>query len=203
MAYEIDATTKKMRDDFLQTRKNEAGQRASTSLQQGEDALQRRFTAMGSANSGAHVAALQKNRDAASEVARQGAADVNSQALQFAESDSGRGFQSDEAKIQRDFQGGLADKDFAFKERLSGIEQGNKLKEIDLAERQFALDKDTTEFNKRMAEIEAGREAPKGPLDGITKGIGSIGSIGGLTDGLGSTGKFIANPIASITSGGK
>ncbi|MEZ0392070.1 MAG: hypothetical protein ACAH59_07650 [Pseudobdellovibrionaceae bacterium] len=196
MAYEVDPNVKKMRDDFLQSRRNEASQKSQSTLQQGEDAIQRRFAAMGASGSGAQIAAMQKNRDAANEVARQGEADVNSQALQFAEGDTGRSFQGN---LSRE----LADKDINFKKGLADTEQGNKLKELDLAERQFLLDKDTTEFNKRMAEIEASRQPDKGLLGNIPGGLAggariALDPVGSLT-GSRELG-FISNPVGSIAA---
>jgi hypothetical protein len=206
--YEPDENLKKMRNQFFQSRKNEAQQAATAQTQSGSDAIQRRFASMGASGSGAQIAAMQKNQEAGLDAQRKALSDVGSMELQSAESDLGRQFQS-----------GMADKDISFKRELSGIEQGNKLKELDLAERQFSLDKDTTEFNRRLAEIEAGAPAPAGPLDTLGKNIENIPKdIGKVLSNMPTVGNavaratgskelgMIADPIGSIgnvISGGK
>ncbi|CAK0758175.1 hypothetical protein CCP2SC5_2480003 [Azospirillaceae bacterium] len=127
--------------------------------------------------------------------------------MQSQEQQDARSFQSSEAEKGRQFQGGLADKDAAMKREFFNTEQGNKLKEMDLAERQFAADKDTTEFNKRMAEIESGRENPGLMGGGGFLGTGLGGKKGFLGTGIGA-GKdgniigAIANPIVTAFGGG-
>lgn len=191
-AYQPDENLKKQRDQFFQNRKQEAVQGANNQVQQGEDAIQRRFASMGASGSGAQIAAMQKNRDSGLDAQRKAQADVGAMELQAGEADFGRSFQANEAQTARDFQGSMADKDMAFKQKLADVEQGNKLQEIDLAKQQFALDKDTTAFNQRMAEIEAGR-AP-----GST--MGRLGQVPGeIVNSLSNVG---SNPLdAAITAG--
>jgi hypothetical protein len=150
---------------------------------------------------------MQKNRDAATEAERQAMSDVNAQELQIGEGDATRAFQSKEGETARAFQAGLADKDFSFKQRLADIEQGNKLKELDLAERQFLLDKDTTEFNKRMAEAEAagggGEKGVMGDLKGnLVKGGQALDIFNNPVKNLTGSKElgYISNPIGSIIS---
>lgn len=204
MAYAPDDNIKQMRNQFFQGRRSEVSQNAQNTQQQGEDALQRRFASMGASGSGAQIAAMQKNRDAAADSQRKGLQDVNSQELQVGEGDAAKAFQSDEANTARQFQGSMADKDIAFKRELAATDQGNKLKEMDMAQQQFDLDKDTTGFNQRMAAAEAGRAAPKGPLDGIMGAIsGGMNPTNMIGNALGPVKNIISNPIAAITGGGK
>jgi len=156
MAYEVDPNTQKMREQFLKGRRDEAQQASTGALQQGEDAIQRRFASMGASGSGAQIAAMQKNRDAAADIQRKGLADVNTQELQMGETDTARGFQSTEAEKARQAQAGLASQDLGFRRDVFGSEQSNKLRELDMAQKQFDIDKETTDFNKRLALREAG-----------------------------------------------
>lgn len=208
MAYVADPNIKNMRDQFFQNRRGEASQAGNAQLQQGEDAIQRRFASMGASGSGAQVAAMQKNREAAADTQRKGLADVGNQELQASEGDAGRSFQSNEAEAARQFQGGLAGKDLEFKTKYADIDQGNKLKQLDLAQQQFNLDKDTTAFNERMAEIEANQTPDKGPLGNLLAPItGAIsknpgGAAAGSLLGGAAMGP-IGNIAGAIVGGGK
>lgn len=174
MAYQVDPALQQQRTQFLNSKTAEANQAANNAIQTGDDALQRRFTSMGAANSGAAIAAQQKNQDAGEQLRRQGIQDVNNQQLQFGQQDADKAFQSNEAEIGRQFQGGLAANDMAFKQGLANTDQSNKLKELDLAQQQFSLDKDTTAFNEKIAQIEQNRVPDKGIVGDITSGLGGI-----------------------------
>lgn len=208
-AYQPDENLKKMRDQFMQQKRTEAIGGANAQTQAGADAVQRRFASMGASGSGAQVAAMQKNQEAGLDAQRKAQADVGQMELQAGEADFGRSFQSNEARTARDFQGGMADKDMAFKQKLADTDQGNKLKEMDLAERQFALDKDTTAFNQRMAEIEAGRKTP-GMFEGILGPDGGALDAGASLMTFGTSdllqgkkmGSGVANGLKSIGIGG-
>ena len=137
-------------------------------------ALQRRFTSMGGANTGAAIAAEQEARNQGLAQQRQAATDLTGQQLQAGEGDIGRQFaaqqtqlgfgeaekarqaQLGESEKARQFQGGLAQQDLGFKREIAGNEQSNKLAEMELAKQQFQHDKDVTAFNERLARIDAG-----------------------------------------------
>jgi len=229
--YQPDEATKKMRTQFFDQKRAEGAQAVNSQAQQGDDAIQRRFAAMGAQGSGAQIAAMQKNRDAAMDAGRKSLTDVAGQELQANEADVGRSFQSAEAGVgrqfqsseadlarkfqsteseaQRAFQGSLAEKDMALKQKLADTDQTNKLAELDLARQQFALDKDTTAFNQRMAEIEAGRTPEKSLITKITDipgnivgGVGSnAGSIAGGLAGGAALGP-VGNVVGAIAGGG-
>jgi hypothetical protein len=186
MPYTPDPNLVKMRTQFLGQRKQEAAQGVNQQVQQGSDAIQRRFASLGAGGSGAQIAALQKNTEAGMDAQRKAQGDIAGQEMQLADVDAGRSFQS-----------GLADQDLAFKQKLADVEQGNKVKQLDLAERNFGLEKDAQEFNQRMAEIESGREAPKGALDGI------MGSLkGGGPGGKFASGGGLVGAAAKVLGGG-
>lgn len=171
------------------------------------EALQRRFTSMGAANTGASIAAEQKARDAGLAQQRQATTDLAGQQLQAGEGDIarqaqteesalgrafagqqaqlGQTFQGEQARLGREaslgeagaaraFQEKMANQDIGFKRELAGTEQGNKIREMDLAQQQFQLDKDTTAFNQRMAEIEAGRTPSTGISGQISNAVQGI-----------------------------
>jgi hypothetical protein len=160
------------RNQFFKQKQDEAIGNVNAQNQQQQDALQRRFTSMGAANTGAAISAQQKQSEAAAAQTRQVQNDIAGQQAQANDVDIGRQFQSEEAQKGRDFSGreaqagrdfskGMSEQDMAFKQKIYDVEQQNKLKQMDLAERQFAMDKDAQAFNQRMAEIAAqGGEDP-------------------------------------------
>jgi hypothetical protein len=72
---------------------------------------------------------------------------------------------------------------------------------MDLAERQFEMDKETTEFNKRMALLDAEGDGKN------TKGFGPVGAtadkiinpFGKALDSLGDS-KYLVNPVGAAIS---
>jgi hypothetical protein len=147
---------RQMRQKFFAGRRDEAQRQTLGQQQQADDLITRRMAAIGQSGSGAAMGAQLKARG---EIQAQGANALNELAGQ---------------EMQGDMQEALADKDMSFKQGMFDVEQGNKLQELDLAKKQFLLDKDTTEFNRRMAELEMNQE------DG-----GLLGSGGVLGTGLG------------------
>jgi len=174
------------RKRFFQSKLDDANQSANRAREQGQDALTRRFTALGASGSGAAIAAMANNNEQAEELRRKAVNDVAGQELQVQEAD-----------LARDFQGGMADRDVEFKQGLSNVEQANRLKQIDLAERQFALDKDVTAFNMRMAEIDAGLDGKRGPMTQLA--VDAINPFGSPLDVIGDA-KYVVNPVASVVN---
>lgn len=181
MAEQLDDIYKK-RNEFFKQRRGEAEQGARAAGQETQDAIMRRFAALNQTGSGAQISAITKANELQDQQRRAALQDVNAQELQMQEGDVNRAFQSQEGKSEREFQGGLsrelAAQDLAFKTKLADVEQANKLKEMDLIERQFGLEQDVTAFNKRMAELESRRGSP-----GI---FGSLFGSGGLVKDIGS-----------------
>lgn len=173
-----------MRQKFFQGRRDDIERQGRGQVQEAQDALTRRFTTLGQAGSGAAIAASQKAREGIQ-------ANVNSAQNELA----GHELQGFEQDATRDFARQQAKDDMSFKKGLFDVEQGNKLKEIDLAERQFALDKDTTAFNRRLAEAEMGRKNP-----GLFGGDGFLGTGIDLGNPLANPGDFIATVGAPLTT---
>lgn len=186
-----------MRKNFFNQRRQETLQNVNQQGQQAQDAIQRRFASLGAQGSGAQFGVAQDARNATAEQGRQATRDIDQGEIQAnmaaQEAQAGRDFQSSEAQKARDLQN-----------QMFGTEQQNKLKQLDLAERNFQLEKDAQEFNKQMAEIEAGRKPP-GLLDSI--GLGGIknqvSGAGNLAGSIGGVGGAITNASTKILSGGK
>ena|SRR3990167_3720882 len=70
------------------------------------------------------------------------------QAYGTREREGAQGFASGEAEKGRGFQRELVDKDLAFKDKVFNFEKTSKLRQMDMADKEFAADQRTTEFNK-------------------------------------------------------
>lgn len=136
-----------------------AGQAAVAAKQTQGDALKRRFAAMGALNSGSAIQAEQQSAQKVDEqLANQNEAIDAGQAQEEqrkAEVQQGRDFQAGEAEKQRTFQAGQAGIDRAFQDKVFSFDSASKLRALDQMDRQFGLQKDESEFNKRMAEEQA------------------------------------------------
>lgn len=153
---------------FDQLRK-QAQQRANQAAQAGTDAIKRRFAAIGGLGSGAAIKQQNLMRQQANQQLEDANANINVAEAQERSRLADRDFAAQQNQLQRDFaakeaekgrsfQRELSDKDFAFKNQVFAFEKDSKLKQLDLAQKQFDLDKETTEFNKIIAAIEAGIE---------------------------------------------
>lgn len=218
------------RQNFFKQQRALASGAEDANLQKNREALQRRFTSMGAANTGA---ALKADQDAINQSAlnrQQALAGIGAQELQAGEGDIGRQFQAEQGDVGRKFQSQqedlarqfqagqgdvgrkfqemMADKDIGFKRGLADTEQMNKLKQMDLMERQFDQDKMIQEFNKQLAQqaLDSQREAAeKGFLGGIGdqifgKNFPGLSGGGGLLSSIGNMGGLntISNRINSI-----
>lgn len=170
-----------MRQKFLESRRGEASQAANQQKQQGQEAIARKFASLGASGSGAQLGAMERVAEASEDVRRKGMADVAGQELQIAEGDTARQFQSE-----------MANRDMQFKQQLSNIDQANKLKGMDMAERQFEMDKLTTEFNKQMAQADLAAAGRK------RKG-GAMGALGGAAAGFSMGGPWGAAAGAGLS----
>lgn len=178
----------------------QAQQRKTNSdMQSSDDAIKRRFAAQGGLNSGAYLKTANINANKIREDA-----DTASQNIGFQEATAqrgideaqkGRDFQAGESQKGRDFQKEISDKDFAFKDKVFSFDSSSKLRELDLADKQFSLDKDTTEFNKRLALMEADNAANPPGLFGQGGILGS--GIGGKNGFMGMTGNG-SGPLGTV-----
>lgn len=168
----------------FQAQREKAVQRADATAQASSDALKRRFASMGNMNSGAAVKSEQLARDQANQQKEEAIAGVNAaesqDIAQKQEMQANRDFQSNEAKMGRDFQSteaqkartfqkGESDMDRAFQDKVFQFDSNSKLRQLDLADKQFALGKDESEFNKRVARRTLGQQG------GLLGGGGFLG----------------------------
>jgi hypothetical protein len=119
-----------MRAKFLNTRKNEINQSSRAAQQEAGDALNRRFSSMGMANSGAAMGVEMKTREALEAQKQAAMGEIAGLEMQGAEGDEARRLQS----------------------TMFDVEQGNQMNQLDLARRQLQFDRSDTEFNKWLAQ---------------------------------------------------
>jgi hypothetical protein len=154
------------------------------------DAINRRFAALGAANSGAAIKQQQ--------LADQSQADKEAQVLEgvgmqedaerrrlneaseqrdFAATEAvkARNFQGSEASRGRKMQADLYNADQDFKQKVFAFDAESKLADMDRAFEEFQINKDVIEFNKRKARYEAGNTG------------GLFGSGGFLGTGIGAS----------------
>ena len=218
MADSIDA----LRSKYFQSQRENVKRDINQNVQQGENALNRRFASLGLSGSGAAISASLQNKQKAAELGQRAMNDISNQETQAnlasAEAEKGRQFQAGEAEKGRQFaagesrlgrefgageaekgrqfQQGLANQDINLKREFFNTEQGNKLKQLDLAERSFQLEKDAQEFNKRLAEIQSAQNT-----DVMARNRqGLLGMGGFLGTGLGGEKGLLGT---GILSGGK
>lgn len=194
------------RKQFFDSKRSDIERQAKGAQQMQEDAIQRRFSSLGASGSGAAIGAQIKGRESVEATKNQAFNELGGQELQaniederfketLNEAQRGRDFQesqrkasemfqSGESKVGREFAAAQAALERGQRETFFGAEQANKLKEFDLAERQFALEKDAQDFNKRMAEIMQAQEDP-----------GLLGSGGFLGTGIGGKRGFLGTNI--------
>ncbi len=190
-----------MRRGMYQTRRDDANRNVNAAAQENQDVIRRRMASIGQSGGGAAIGLEMKAKEAGENMRRQAMNDVNAQesadTIQSLEAQAGRDFAANEAGLGRGFQEKMALGDQTFKRGMFDTEQTNKLRELDNWDKQFALDRDTTDFNKRMAEIEAGRKPP-GMLDGL--------GIPGLSNPMDIVKKQVMpgglpNPVSAILPG--
>lgn len=136
------------REKFIQGNRDALSRQFNARSQDTQDTLARRFSSMGMGNSGA---ALKTSLNAENEIG-QARLDAENQVGQQALASQ---LQMEEQSNARQFAANQANADLATKGQMFDIEQGDKRNAIDMAQKQFILDQDTTEFNKRIAEIES------------------------------------------------
>jgi len=170
--------------DMFEVARKRAEQQSRAGLQSQQEALKRRFSAMGAASSGARLKAEQvaaeKSQEqlqgafegigAQEQQEKQRLAEIEAQ-KQFAKSEreAAQGFQSQQAEVGRQFaikereaaqgfQREQTDIDRAFRERQQTFAETQEGKNLELAMQQMEMDKLTTERNWRVTVATARRE---------------------------------------------
>lgn len=134
--------------------RNRAKQGAQTAAQQGTEAMNRRFAAMGSLNSGAAIKAVQNVQDSANQQEQNAMNQIGAQEEQVRfdvdQANLNRDLQRQESSAQRNFQRELKNQDQAFQDKVFSFDSGSKLAQMDIAISNAALEADAQEFNKNM-----------------------------------------------------
>lgn len=127
--------------------------------QEQENALKRRFAASGMLNSGAAIKTLENQKqeqDRNREDQLQGLDVAQSQAeIQNQQQTDQLNFQAENQARQRNLSRELQNADREFQDKVFNLDSTAKLAQLDLAVEQFQVDKDTTDFNKRLSKFEA------------------------------------------------
>ncbi len=144
-------------------RRERAGQENVAAVNQADDALKRRFSAIGGAGSGAAIKLQQQMLEKGNQQKAQAFEDIST-----AEEDAVS--QRDMAQAQMDHQTNLAQADMNFKNKVFNFERGSKLHELDLAERQQQYDAYANEVNARTA-AQMAKPPKQGLLSGLLDGI--------------------------------
>jgi hypothetical protein len=131
-----------------------ATQRATADLQQNQDALKRRFAALGGLNSGAAIKQQQLLQERSQQQREEAIQGIDAAEADRHENQVNRDFQAGEAEKQRGFQREQAGIDRGFQDKVFSFEKESKLKQLDLAAQQFSFDKEQTLFNRKMALAE-------------------------------------------------
>ena len=175
-----------LRSQFISGQRAQANQQALQNSQSNEDLINRKFIAMGAQGSSAHQAALDAAQRQAN-LSRESADNaINQQDLGFATEDANREFSSGQSALDRRFQAeqallnnrfnmeqnalgresaaDIANSNRGLQEQQNDYQDSVTKQQLELARQQFALDHDTTEFNKKIARIMANKKQP-GPLD--------------------------------------
>lgn len=165
-------TTTQRETQMFKDEQDRIKQKGLAQQQQNIGAIQRRFAAMGGIGGPANEkiqslatdnAQKQTNDELAQSQAAQDQRDQaraqvgEERAFQAGEAEKERTFTSEEAGKARGFQQQLADRDFDFQKQVFSFDKESKLKELDLSQRQFRLQKDMDTFNRGIAEGEAER----------------------------------------------
>lgn len=209
-----------MASDYFNMQRASINRQTAQNQQDQSDAINRRFTSLGQAGSGAAIAAQIKGRDQVTAQGNQAMNDLGGQQLQsayqeanLAEGQKNRDFQAQQADLGRTFESGQnqAGREFAAQQNLLGqqfqgtqaglgrelqssefnTDQGNKLKQLDMSQQSLNLESDAQKFNEQMAQFEATRQPP-----------GLLGMGGFLGTGLGSpNGVFNSKQGTSIWNG--
>lgn len=152
-----------LRQQFFKSKQDDVNRQFTGAQQEQQDALTRRFTAMGQAGSGAAIGAQMKGQADLEGQRSRALGDLSGQEAQMQmasqEAQAGRDFQGLEAQKQRDFtkdfQGGQFDKEFGLKQNVFDLEKTSKLRELDLAQQQQDMDQMAQLYNQAVATVQS------------------------------------------------
>lgn len=162
-------------------------EQSSQANSEAQDALKRRYAAMGALNSGSAIKQQQLQNDSSERNKNEALLGIGAQEaaakrefaqqeamkeFQSQEASAGRGFQAQESQLGRDLQKSLAMEDMEFKKWATNLSNNTALKQLDLQYKQLDVDKFNSLFNAVIA----------GKKEGISGG--GWGSLGVDMDNL-------------------
>ena len=145
-----------------------------------QDAIKRRFAALGGLNTGAYIKQAALADESANQQQEEALGQIGFQEAQsrrgLERDESGKEFQSGEAFKQRegalgqqDFQNRVSIADFDFRQRLAQADNNSKLRQLDLAMYQAELGARESAYNKELSQYQAGKQG------GLFGGGGTLG----------------------------
>lgn len=140
------------------TLRSRARQQSDVAKNQGLEALQRRYAAMGNLNSGSYIAQQNQLNQKADEDLQNRLGDIglseqegaNQRNFQREMTQGAQAFQSKQAELARDFQAGQADKEMALKRELSKNELQQTMRKLDLEFQNSELERQAMQANMDM-----------------------------------------------------
>lgn len=171
------------------TLRSRAVQQNSVQRNQGLEALQRRYAAMGNLNSGSNIEQInnlnrQSGEDLQNELGQINLGEqegANQRNFQREMQQGGQAFQAKQADIQRQFQGEQAGLQRGLQEKLANMENATKARQLDLEFQNSDLERQAMLFNQDMAGWQ--REHSGGLLGGggfLGTGLGGSQGITGI-----------------------
>lgn len=136
--------------------KEAAAGRVGSALNQNMNAVQRKFASMGAQGSGAQLKLEQLAQDQAVKQKEEAIAGIDAQEAAARDSASNRTAQLNTSQADMDF-----------RNRVFSFERGSKMRELDIMDKQAEVDRQTTEFNKRLAMQGEKGGLLSGLLDGL------------------------------------
>jgi hypothetical protein len=157
--------------------RNRVSQRISGQVQEGSDALKRRFAAMGALNTGAAVKQDMLMRDRGNQMREEAMQDVDlaeSQERQRRNEMELQRFDAQrESALGRNFNREIANADSDFKEKVFQFDAESKIGQLDLAYKASQMEAQAQRFNSALSAAQAGDK--KGILGSIFGGSGPLG----------------------------
>lgn len=135
--------------------RNRVSNQANAAGQTAQDALARRYAAMGAGNSGAFIKQQQQLLQDTEDRKQDALAQVDDQEKQALESEYNKEFQSAEAAKGRDLQRQQYNSDIDFRDKVFRFDSKSKLAQLEMAFTQAERDAQDQQFNKEMERYQA------------------------------------------------
>lgn len=132
-----------------------AGSQASAETQQANDAVTRRFAAMGGLGSGAYIKQTELQQQRGEDRKAEAMSKVDAQEADLMSHELDKEYQSGEAAKGRGLQREMYNSDLDFKDKVFRFDSNSKLAQMQLAFEQSDRDSQDQEFNKQLSLYQA------------------------------------------------